>query len=141
MSFEEIVFWVVIITIFFLGTYSLLNGAFEVIKKICEYCGAIICKTILWPWKRWRIHKNAKQTEQEWQKYIDLYRTEIITALMKTAHQEMFGERYTTEQVLAGAAAGAEIMRKAGYSTEDIREDKEERTWQDQIMGRFMRQI
>lgn len=57
---------------------------------------------------------------------------------MKTAHQEMFGEKYTTEQALDGAAAAAEMMKKAGFPSEDIQENKEEeRTWQDQIMGRF----
>lgn len=137
MSHQETALMLVFMAILGLEALFLARGGFEMVKEAMQNIGAIIWEVISWPWRQWRAYKDRKRIEQEWQEYIELHREELIAVLMKTAHQEMFGEKYTTEQALDGVAAGAEMMRKAGYSTADIREDKEERTWQDQIMGRF----
>lgn len=142
MSYQETVIIFILIAIFALEALFLARGGFEIVKKAMQDIGAIIRATISWPWRQWRAYKDRKRIEQEWQEYIEPHRAELIAILMKTAHQEMFGEKDTTEQALDGAAAAAEMMKKAGLSAEDIRENKEEeRTWQDQIMGRFTRRI
>lgn len=141
MSYQETVVMFVLIAIFGLETLFLARGGFEIVKEAMQDIGAIIWKSISWPWRQWRAYKDRKRIEREWREYIEPHRAELIAILMKTAHQEMFGEKYTTEQALDGVAAGAAMARKAGYSTAVIREDKEERTWQDQIMDRFTRRI
>lgn len=142
MSYQETVVMLVFMAILGLEALFLARGGFEIVKEAMRDIGAIIWKSISWPWRQWRAYKDRKRIEQEWQKYIEPHRAELIDILMKTAHQEMFGEKYTTEQALDGAAAAAEMMKKTRFSSEDIQENKEEeRTWQDQIMGRFMRQM
>lgn len=142
MSYQETVIIFILIAIFALEALFFVRGGFEIVKEAMQDIGAIIWKSISWPWRQWRAYKDRKRIEQEWQKYIEPHRAELIAVLMRTAHQEMFGEKDTTEQALDGAAAAAEMMKKTRFSSEDIWENKEEeRTWQDQIMGRFMRRI
>lgn len=141
MSYQETALMFVFMAILGLEALFFARGGFEMVKKAMQNIGAIIWKSISWPWRQWRTYKDRKRIEQEWREYMNMRRAELIDALMKTAHQEMFGEKYTTEQALDGVAAGAEMMKKVGYSAADIREDKEERTWQNQIMDRFTRRI
>lgn len=138
MSYQETIAMYVLLAIIVIEGFFLACGGFDMLKEGMKH----IRKIILWPLRQLKIWKERKQAEQEWQKYIESHRWELINILMKTAHQEMLGEKYTTKVTLNEITEDAKVMSKTGFYSEDIRENKEEeRTWQDQIMYRFMRQI
>lgn len=131
MSQQEIVCMIVLLQ---LTIYFLAIGGFEAIKRTMQSFGGIIRKITLRPIEK---YKERKRIEQQWQQYIELHKNELISELMKTAHQEMAEKRYQTEDV---EDALAELSAKAGIAVQDI-DGREERTWKDKTMDRFMRQV
>ena len=138
MSYQEAVAMYVLLAIIVIEGFFLACGGFDMLKEGIKHFGEII----LWPLRQLKIKRERKRAEQEWQKYIESHRWELINILMKTAHQEMIGEKYKIKVTLNEMTEDGKAMSKTGLYSEGIRENKEEkRTWQDQIMGRFMRQI
>lgn len=140
MSQQEMVCLMVLAAVFCLAALFLIYGGFESIKEVMQSFGAIIWKITFWPVEKYREHKEIMRIEQRWQEYIELHRGELVSELMRSAHQEMVGEQYKTEVLGAAVAECSVKLAQAGISVQDI-DGQEERTWQDKIMDRFMRRM
>lgn len=140
MSQQEMVCLMVLAAVFCLAALFLIYGGFESIKEAMQSVGAIIWKITFWPVEKYREHKEIVRIEQRWQEYIELHRGELVSELMRSAHQEMVGEQYKTEVLGAAVAECSVKFAQAGISVQDI-DGQEERTWQDKIMDRFMRRM
>lgn len=124
MSEQEI--WLMFLSVVFcLIMFSF--GGFELAKEAAEALGGIIWEILSWPVKKYRKYKAVKRIEKQWQEYVVLHKGELVTELMKLVQ-----EQYKTE--LPGKMECPDKTEQAG-----IAEKQEERTWQDQIMDRFMR--
>lgn len=139
MNYQEIEVLTVILLIIVAEGVFLACGGFETVKKAMQAAGGAIWRMISWPWRLWKNHKRKKWLERQWLEHINQHKLEILDSLMKTAGQEMKYKQFTAKEALEGMGEAAEMMRKAGISTEDIKMNVEERTWRDQIMDRFMR--
>lgn len=140
MSQQEMVCLMVLAAVFCLVVLFLIRGGFELVKEAMQSFGAIIWKITFWPVEKYREHKEIVRIEQRWQEYIELHRGELVSELMRSAHQEMVGEQYKTEVLGAAVAERSVKFAQAGISVQDI-DGQEERTWQDKIMDRFMRRM
>ena len=79
---------------------------------------------------RIRLHKR-----REWENYLKKNRAKMVRNLMKEQQRHFstsIGEKHTVEEW------GKALEEFAEYQCQ---QDKEERTWQDHIMDRFMRRI
>lgn len=139
MNYQEIEVLTVTLLIIMTEGVFLACGGFETIKKAMQAAGGAIWRMISWPWRLWKNHKREKWLERQWLDHINQHKLEILDSLMKTAMQEMNYKQFTAKEALEGIAEAAEVMKKAGISTEDIKMNEEERTWRDHITDRFMR--
>lgn len=130
----------ILAAVFWLIAFFLICGGFELVKEAMQSFGAIIWKITFWPVEKHREHKEIMRIEQQWQEYIELHRGELVSELMRSAHQEMVGEQYKTEVLGAAVTEFSAKLKQEGISIQDI-DGQEERTWQDKIMDRFMRRI
>lgn len=140
MSQQEMVCLMVLAAVFCLVAFFLVCGGFEIIKEAMQSFGAIIWKITFWPVEKYRERKEIVRIERQWQEYIELHKGELVSELMRSAHQEMVGEQYKTEVLGAAVAECSVKFAQAGISVQDI-DGQEERTWQDKIMDRFMRRM
>ena len=138
MNYQEIEVLTVTLLIIMMEGVFLACGGFETIKKAMQAAGGAIWRMISWPWRLWKNHKREKWLERQWLDHINQHKLEILDSLMKTAMQEMNYKQFTAKEALEGIAEAAEVMKKAGISTEDIKTNEEERTWRDHIIDRFM---
>lgn len=79
--------------------------------------------------------KLMEQMEREWENYLEKNRAKMVRNLMKEQQRHFstsIGEKHTVEEW------GKALEEFAEYQCQ---QDKEERTWQDHIMDRFMRRI
>ena len=91
---------------------------FDCIKDgMCDI-GAVIHDIITAPARHYRQKKLMEQMEREWENYLE--------------KNTSIGEKHTVEEW------GKALEEFAEYQCQ---QDKEERTWQDHIMDRFMRRI
>lgn len=140
MSQQEMICLMVLAAVFCLVAFFLIRGGFEMVKEAMQSFGAIIRKITFWPLEKYRERKEIERAEQQWQEYIELHKGEIVSELMKSAHQEMVGEQYKTEVLGAAVAECSVKFAQAVISVQDI-DRQEERTWKDKTMDRFMRKI
>lgn len=138
MNYQKTELLMAVILIIVAESVFLACGGFETIKEAMQAAGGEIWRMISWPWRLWENHKRKKWLEQQWMNYINQHKLEILDSLMKTASQEMKYKQFTTKEALEGIAEAAEMMRKDGISTEDIKTNEEERTWRENFMKRFM---
>lgn len=78
---------------------------------------------------------EMEQMEREWENYLEKNRAKMVRNLMKEQQRHFstsIGEKHTVEEW------GKALEEFAEYQCQ---QDKEERTWQDHIMDRFMRRI
>lgn len=139
MNYQETELLMAVILIIVVEGVFLACGGFETIKEAMQAAGGVIWNMISWPWRLWKNHKREKWLERQWLDHINQHKLEILDSLMKTAMQEMNYKQFTAKEALEGIAEAAEVMKKAGISTEDIKMNEEERTWRDHITDRFMR--
>ena len=108
---------------------------FDCIKDgMCDI-GAVIHDIITAPVRHYRQKKLMEQMEREWEKYLEKNRAKMVRNLMKEQQRHFstsIGEKHTVEEW------GKALEEFAEYQ---CKQDKEERTWQDHIMDRFMRKI
>lgn len=140
MNQQEMVCLMVLAAVFCLAALFLIYGGFESIKEAMQSFGAVIWKITFWPVEKYREHKEIVRIERQWQEYIELHKGELVSELMKSAHQEMAGKQYKTEGLGAAVIEFFAKFAQAGISVQDI-DGQEERTWQDKIMDRFMRRM
>ncbi|POP37800.1 hypothetical protein C3R19_13080 [Blautia producta] len=140
MNQQEMVCLMVLAAVFCLAALFLIYGGFESIKEAMQSFGAVIWKITFWPVEKYREHKEIVRIERQWQEYIELHKGELVSELMKSAHQEMAGKQYKTEELGAAVIEFFAKFAQAGISVQDI-DGQEERTWQDKIMDRFMRRM
>lgn len=79
-----------------------------------------------------------RQVEREWENYLEKNRAKMVRNLMKEQQRHFsmsIGEKHTVEEW------GKALEEFAKYQCQAGQQDKEERTWQDHIMDRFMRKI
>lgn len=82
-----------------------------------------------------RHYRQKKLMEREWENYLEKNRAKMVRNLMKEQQRHFstsIGEKHTVEE------RGKALEEFAEYQCQ---QDKEERTWQDHIMDRFMRRI
>ena len=82
-----------------------------------------------------RVAESIEQMEREWENYLKKNRAKMVKNLMKEQQRHFstsIGEKHTVEEW------GKALEEFAEYQCQ---QDKEERTWQDHIMDRFMRKI
>ena len=97
--------------------------------------GAVIHDIIAAPVRHYRQKKLMEQMEREWENYLEKNRAKMVRNLMKEQQRHFstsIGEKHTVEEW------GKALEEFAEYQCQ---QDKEERTWQDHIMDRFMRRI
>lgn len=140
MNQQEMVCLMVLAAVFCLAALFLIYGGFESIKEAMQSFGAVIWKITFWPVEKYREHKEIVRIERQWQEYIELHKGELVSELMKSAHQEMAGKQYKNEGLGAAVIEFFAKFAQAGISVQDI-DGQEERTWQDKIMDRFMRRM
>lgn len=108
---------------------------FDCIKDgMCDI-GAVIHDIITAPVRHYRQKKLMEQMKREWENYLEKNRAKMVRNLMKEQQRHFsasIGEKHTVEEW------GKALEEFAEYQCQ---QDKEERTWQDHIMDRFMRRI
>lgn len=111
---------------------------FDCIKDgMCDI-GAAIHDIIAAPARHYRQKKLMEQMEREWENYLEKNRAKMVKNLMKEQQRHFstsIGEKHTVEEW------GKALEEFAEYQCQEGQQDKEERTWQDHIMDRFMRKI
>ncbi len=140
MSQQEMVCLMALAAVFCLVAFFLIYGGFEIAKEAMQSFGAIIWKITFWPVEKYRERREIVRIERQWMDYIESHRGELVSELMRSAHQEMVGEQYKTEVLGAAVAECSVKFAQNGISVQDI-DGQEERTWQDKIMDRFMRKM
>ena len=123
MNYQEMEILTVILLITVTEGVFLACGGFETIKKAMQTAGGAIWNMISWPWRR---HKQKKQIEQEWQRFMEERKRELAAQLMIMAQTEIFANRKEWQQ------AGRDTV-------EETKEQEGEKQWRDHIMDRFMR--
>ena len=88
MNQQEMVCLMVLAAVFCLAALFLIYGGFESIKEAMQSFGAVIWKITFWPVEKYREHKEIVRIERQWQEYIELHKGELVSELMKSAHQE-----------------------------------------------------
>lgn len=123
---------IVIVAVFLIG------GGYDWTKdRLCDI-GAVIHDIITAPVRHYRQKKLIEQMEREWEKYLEKNRGRMVRNLMKDQQRHFagsIGEKHTTEEW------GKALEDFEEYQCQEGQQDKEERTWQDHIMDRFMRRI
>lgn len=123
---------VVIVTMFVIGF------EYDWIKdRMCDI-GAVIHDIITAPVRHYRQKKLMEQMEREWESYLEKNRARMVRNLMKEQQRHFsasIGEKHTVEEW------GEALKEFAEHQCQEGKQDKEERTWQDHIMNRFMRRI
>lgn len=140
MSQQEMMCLMALAAVFCLVAVFLIYGGFEAIKEAVERFGAIIRKIIFWPVEKYREHREIVRIERQWMDYIESHRGGLVSELMRSAHQEMVGEQYKTEELGAAVTEWSAKFAQSGISVQDI-DEQEERTWQDKVMDRFMQKM
>ena len=111
---------------------------FDCIKDgMCDI-GAVIHDIITAPVRHYRQKKLMEQMEREWENYLEKNRAKMVRNLMQEQQRHFsmsIGEKHTVEEW------GKALEEFAEYQCQAGQQDKEERTWQDHIMDRFMRRI
>lgn len=99
---------------------------------------AVIHDIITAPVRHYRQKKLMEQMEREWENYLEKNRAKMVRNLMKEQQRHFsasIGEKHTVEEW------GEALEEFAAYKCQERQKDKEERTWQNHIMDRFMRRI
>lgn len=123
MNYQETELLMAVILIIAAEGTLLACGGFETIKEAMQAAGGAIWNMISWPWRR---HKQKKQIEQEWQRFMEERKRELAAQLMIMAQTEIFANQRERQQ--------------AEKSTvKEMEERGEEKQWRDHIMDRFMR--
>lgn len=123
MNYQEIEVLTVTLLIIMTEGVFLACGGFETIKEAMQAAGGAIWNMISWPWRR---HKQKKQIEQEWQRFMEERKRELAAQLMIMAQTEIFANQRERQQ--------------AEKSTvKEMEEQEGEKQWRDHIMDRFMR--
>lgn len=123
MNYQDIGVLTVSLLIIMTEGVFLACGGFETIKEAMQAAGGAIWNMISWPWRR---HKQKKQIEQEWQRFMEERKRELAAQLMIMAQTEIFANQRERQQ--------------AEKSTvKEMEERGEEKQWRDHIMDRFMR--
>lgn len=123
MNYQEMEILTVILLITVTEGVFLACGGFETIKEAMQAAGEAIWNMISWTWRR---HKQKKQIEQEWQRFMEKRKRELAAQLMIMAQTEIFANQRERQQ--------------AEKSTvKEMEERGEEKQWRDHIMDRFMR--
>lgn len=123
---------IVIAAVFVIGV------GFDCIKDgICDI-GAAIHDIITAPVRHYRQKKLMEQMEREWENYLEKNRAKMVRNLMKEQQRHFFtniGEKHTVEEW------GKALEEFAEHQCQERQQNKEERTWQDHIMDRFMKRM
>lgn len=120
---------IVIVTVFVIGV-----GYDWIEDRMCDI-GAVIHDIITAPVRHYRQKKLMEQMEREWEKYLEKNRAKMVRDLMREQQRhfsESIGEKHTVEE-------WGKALEE--FAEHQCQQDKEERTWQDHIMDRFMRKI
>jgi len=128
---------IAILVIAIVATFTIGVG-FDCIKDGMCNIGAVIYDIITAPVRHYRQKKLMEQMEREWEKYLIKNRGAMVRNLMKEQQRHFstsIGEKHTVEEW------GKALEEFAEYQCQEGQQDKEERTWQDHIMDRFMRRI
>lgn len=123
MNYQDIGVLTVSLLIIMTEGVFLACGGFETIKEAMQAAGGAIWNMISWPWRR---HKQKKQIEQEWQRFMEERKRELAAQLMIMAQTEIFANQRERQQ--------AEKSK-----VKEMEERGEEKQWRDHIMDRFMR--
>ena len=123
MNYQEIEVLTVTLLIIMTEGVFLACGGFETIKEAMQAAGGAIWNMISWPWRR---HKQKKQIEQEWQRFMEERKRELAAQLMIMAQTEIFANQRERQQAEKSTVKG-------------IEERGEQKQWRDHIMDRFMR--
>lgn len=100
---------------------------FDCIKDgMCDI-GAVIHDIITAPVRHYRQKKLMEQMEREWENYLEKNRAKMVRNLMKEQQRHF------------STSIGEKALEE--FAEYQCQQDKEERTWQDHIMDRFMRRI
>lgn len=111
---------IAILTLVIVAVFVIVVG-FDCIKDgMCDI-GAVFHDIIAAPVRHYRQKKLMEQMEREWENYLE--QRHFSTSI---------GEKHTVEEW------GKALEEFAEYQCQ---QNKEERTWQDHIMDRFMRRI
>lgn len=123
---------VVIVAMFVIGV-----GYEWIEDRMCDI-GAVLYEIVTAPVRHYRQKKLMEQMEREWESYLEKNRAKMVRNLMKEQQRHFsasIGEKHTAEEW------GEALKEFADYQCQEGQQDKEERTWQDHIMDRFMRKI
>ena len=123
MNYQEIEVLTVTLLIIMTEGVFLACGGFETIKEAMQTAGGAIWNMISWPWRR---HKQKKQIEQEWQRFMEERKRELAAQLMIMAQTEIFVNQRERQQAEKG-------------TVKEMEEQGGEKQWRDHIMDRFMR--
>lgn len=123
MNHQEMELLMAVILIIVAEGVFLACGGFETIKEAMQAAGGAIWNMISWPWRR---HKQKKQIEQEWQRFMEERKRELAAQLMIMAQTEIFANQRERQQ------AGRDTV-------EETKEQEGEKQWRNHIMDRFMR--
>lgn len=123
MNYQEIEVLTVTLLIIMTEGVFLACGGFETIKEAMQAAGGAIWNMISWPWRR---HKQKKQIEQEWQRFMEERKRELAAQLMIMAQTEIFVNQRERQQAEKG-------------TVKEMEEQGGEKQWRDHIMDRFMR--
>lgn len=123
MNYQEMEILTVILLITVTEGVFLACGGFETIKEAMQAAGGAIWNMISWPWRR---HKQKKQIEQEWQRFMEERKRELAAQLMIMAQTEIFANQRERQQAEKG-------------TVKEMEEQGGEKQWRDHIMDRFMR--
>ena len=123
MNYQEMEILTVILLITVTEGVFLACGGFETIKEAMQAAGGAIWNMISWPWRR---HKQKKQIEQEWQRFMEERKRELAEQLMIMAQAEILANQREHQQ-----AEKSTVKEMEGRG--------EEKQWRDHIMDRFMR--
>ena len=123
MNYQETELLMAVILIIAAEGVFLACGGFETIKEAMQAAGGAIWNMISWPWRR---HKQKKQIEQEWQRFMEERKRELAAQLMIMAQTEIFANQRERQQAEKG-------------TVKEMEEQGGEKQWRDHIMDRFMR--
>lgn len=123
MNYQETELLMAVILIIVAEGVFLACGGFETIKEAMQAVGGAIWNMISWPWRR---HKQKKQIEQEWQRFMEERKGELAAQLMIMAQTEIFANQRERQQAEKG-------------TVKEMEEQGGEKQWRDHIMDRFMR--
>lgn len=123
MNYQETELLTAVILIIAAEGALLACGGFEIIKEAMQAAGGAIWNMISWPWRR---HKQKKQIEQEWQRFMEERKRELAAQLMIMAQTEIFANQRERQQAEKG-------------TVKEMEEQEGEKQWRDHIMDRFMR--